>query len=275
MSSESHADGIKANKSKWLKNSLKGVLGAAAVVGKQARDLGKDLGKQAVEAYEEWRSDDQDHPAEPAPLSQVIDENGRFARGQMNDCVSGLGAAGKYVVFGIMGPQNTGKSTLLNHLVSFMSVEARTQPEHGCKTFRKSATSDKQPEHHLASQFGTKFVMHQEDVLDQCTKGAWLSTSDLASNSDIHDATRNRFSAQAQALVVDLEGADGIERGTDKSLERRLTLFAMVVTDMLIVNTLASTVGLADGGCVPLLTMVFQVSIPHIVSQYKTGMFWK
>lgn len=103
--------------------------------------------------------------------------------------------------------------------------------------------------------------MHQEDVLDQCTKGAWLSSSDLASTSDIHDATRNRsrFHAQSPALVVDLEGADGIERGTDKSLERRLALFAMVVTEMLIVNTLASTVGLADGGCVPLLTMVFQV----------------
>ncbi len=99
--------------------------------------------------------------------------------------------------------------------------------------------------------------MHEEDVLHQCTKGAWLSSSDLPLDPDRESAST---SAQPKALVLDLEGADGIERGTDKSLERRLALFAMVVTDTLIINTLASTVGLADGGCVPLLTMVFQVT---------------
>lgn len=105
--------------------------------------------------------------------------------------------------------------------------------------------------------------MHQEDVLDQCTKGAWLSTSDLAPDSDSDDA--NPSDTHTQALVIDLEGADGIERGSDRSLERRLALFAMVVTDTLIVNTLASTVGLADGGSVPLLTMVFQVYLTALV----------
>ena len=107
---------IKANKSKWYKSSLKGVLGAAAVVGKQALDISKDLGKQAVEAYEEWRADDADE--EPAPLAQVINADGKFQKVQMGDCVASISPADKYVVVGIMGPQNTGKSTLLNHLVS-------------------------------------------------------------------------------------------------------------------------------------------------------------
>lgn len=108
---------IKANKSKWFK----GVLGAAAVVGKQALEISKDLGKQAAEAYDEWRSEDEEHPEPSAPLFQVVTETGDFDRTNMNQCISGLGPAEKFVVFGIMGPQNTGKSTLLNHLVSSMS----------------------------------------------------------------------------------------------------------------------------------------------------------
>ncbi len=104
-------DTIRASHSTWFK----GVLGAAAEMTKQAVEISKGLGKQAVEAYDEWRSEDDE---QPALCYQVITAAGKFDKVHMDDSISGLEPTDKFVVCGIMGPQNTGKSTLLNFLVS-------------------------------------------------------------------------------------------------------------------------------------------------------------
>nr|DAD39216.1 TPA_asm: hypothetical protein HUJ06_013539 [Nelumbo nucifera] len=94
--------------------------------------------------------------------TQLIEGNGRF-----NDKFSEnikLGDSGSsYVVISIMGPQSSGKSTLLNHL------------------------------------FGTSFnEMRAEKGRSQTTKGIWLAKC---------------TNTEPYALVADLEGNDGRERG--------------------------------------------------------------
>ena len=80
----------------------------------------------------------------------------------------------------------------------------------------------------------------------QTTKGIWVSKA-----TRVHEPL---------TLVLDLEGSDGRERGEDdNSFERQSSLFALAVTDVLVVNMWAKDIGREAGAGKPLLKTIFQV----------------
>jgi hypothetical protein len=126
---------------------------------------------------------------------------------------SGLENCGQdYQIIAVMGPQSSGKSTLMN------------------------------------AAFGTKFT--EMDALSgrhQTTRGIWLARSPKL---------------QSQALIMDLEGSDGRERGEDDtSFERQSALFALSAADVLLVNMWAKDIGRETGAGKPLLKTIFQVNL--------------
>ena len=104
-------------------------------------------------------------------------------------------------------------------------------------------------------QFGTDFQeMNAYTGRQQTTKGIWLARSTKVSDP--------------LTLVLDLEGSDGRERGEDdNSFERQSSLFALAVTDILVVNMWAKDVGREAGAGKPLLKTIFQVG--HTSSRHS------
>eukprot|EP01026_Neomeris_dumetosa_P003016 TRINITY_DN10820_c0_g1_i4.p1 TRINITY_DN10820_c0_g1~~TRINITY_DN10820_c0_g1_i4.p1 ORF type:complete len:282 (-),score=31.95 TRINITY_DN10820_c0_g1_i4:51-896(-) len=123
------------------------------------------------------------------------------------------GAGVNYQVVAIMGPQSSGKSTLLNNL------------------------------------FGTGF--QEMDALSgrgQTTKGIWLANSPKL--------------GEPITMVMDLEGTDGRERGEDDtSFERQSALFALSVSDILLINIWCHDIGREQGSGKPLMKTVLQVNL--------------
>lgn len=82
----------------------------------------------------------------------------------------------------------------------------------------------------------------------QTTRGIWLAKS-----SKIPSPV---------TLIMDLEGSDGRERGEDDtSFERQSALFALAISDILLVNMWAKDVGREAGAGKPLLRTIFQVNL--------------
>ncbi|XP_008808503.1 protein ROOT HAIR DEFECTIVE 3-like [Phoenix dactylifera] len=129
-----------------------------------------------------------------------------------------------YAVVSIMGPQSSGKSTLLNHL------------------------------------FHTNF--REMDALSgrsQTTKGIWL-----AKCADIEPCT----------LVMDLEGTDGRERGEDDTaFEKQSALFALAISDIVLINMWCHDIGREQAANKPLLKTVFQVMM-RLFSPRKTTLLF-
>ncbi|XP_010242217.1 PREDICTED: protein ROOT HAIR DEFECTIVE 3 [Nelumbo nucifera] len=159
--------------------------------------------------------------------TQLIDGDGTFN-------VSGLESFTKeanlrecglsYAVVSIMGPQSSGKSTLLNHL------------------------------------FGTNFrEMDAYRGRCQTTKGIWL-----AKCTDIEPCT----------VVMDLEGTDGRERGEDDTaFEKQSALFALAVSDIVLINMWCHDIGREHAANKPLLKTVFQVMM-RLFSPRKTTLLF-
>lgn len=140
----------------------------------------------------------------------------------------------QYRVVGVFGGQSTGKSTLLNAL------------------------------------FGCRFaVMDAAKGRSQTTKGAFLAAAKEASSEFLsEDAAPPPSTGSAvirgrpQAMyVVDFEGTDGMERGEDQHFERQLSLFALSVADVLIINMWAHEVGRFNAANLSLLRTVFEVNL--------------
>ncbi|CAL5327878.1 unnamed protein product [Camellia sinensis] len=129
-----------------------------------------------------------------------------------------------YAVVSIMGPQSSGKSTLLNHL------------------------------------FGTNFrEMDAFRGRAQTTKGIWL-----AKCAGIEPCT----------LVMDLEGTDGRERGEDDTaFEKQSALFALAVSDIMLINMWCHDIGREQAANKPLLKTVFQVMMRLFSPRKTTLMF--
>ncbi|KAL0921620.1 hypothetical protein M5K25_008710 [Dendrobium thyrsiflorum] len=129
-----------------------------------------------------------------------------------------------YVVVSIMGPQSSGKSTLLNHL------------------------------------FRTNF--REMDALRgraQTTKGIWI-----AKCLDIEPCT----------IVIDLEGTDARERGEDDTVfEKQSALFALAISDVVLVNIWCHDIGREHASNKPLLRTVFQVML-QLFSPRKTTLLF-
>ncbi|KAF8071092.1 RHD3 [Scenedesmus sp. PABB004] len=186
---------------------------------------------------------------------QVIDGEGNFQEAALEAFVAANGvvnARTNYQVVAIMGPQSSGKSTLMNHLVR------RRAPRAGGGALRRgrgrvrrraaaaaavAATAARPP------QFGTAFAeMDAMTGRQQTTKGVWLARS-----PKLPDPT---------TLILDLEGSDGRERGEDDTnFERQSALFALAVADVLLINVWCHDIGREQGSGKPLMKTIFQVNL--------------
>ncbi|WOH03989.1 hypothetical protein DCAR_0623394 [Daucus carota subsp. sativus] len=129
-----------------------------------------------------------------------------------------------YAVVSIMGPQSSGKSTLLNHL------------------------------------FHTDFKeMDAFKGRTQTTKGIWMARC-----TGIEPCT----------IVMDLEGTDGRERGEDDTaFEKQSALFALAVSDIVLINMWCHDIGREQAANKPLLKTVFQVMM-RLFSPRKTTLLF-
>ena len=140
-----------------------------------------------------------------------------------------------YRVVAVMGPQSSGKSTLMNHV------------------------------------FGTAFrEMDHERGRSQTTRGVWLARASKPASSGATDANRK----QRPTLVMDLEGTDGRERGEDDTaFEKQTALFAMATADVLMVNMWCNDLGREVASGKPLLKVVFQVNLRLFTPRKTTLLF--
>lgn len=159
--------------------------------------------------------------------THLIDGDGTFNAPGIDNFMKEvkLGECGlSYAVVSIMGPQSSGKSTLLNHL------------------------------------FGTNFrEMDAFKGRSQTTKGIWM-----AKCAGIEPCT----------LVMDLEGTDGRERGEDDTaFEKQSALFALAVSDIVLINMWCHDIGREQAANKPLLKTVFQVMM-RLFSPRKTTLLF-
>ncbi|XP_010654523.1 protein ROOT HAIR DEFECTIVE 3 isoform X1 [Vitis vinifera] len=159
--------------------------------------------------------------------TQLIDGDGMFNVHGLENFMKEVKLAEcglSYAVVSIMGPQSSGKSTLLNHL------------------------------------FGTNFrEMDAFRGRSQTTKGIWLARC-----ADIEPCT----------LVMDLEGTDGRERGEDDTaFEKQSALFALAVSDIVLINMWCHDIGREQAANKPLLKTVFQVMMRLFSPRKTTLMF--
>ncbi|XP_014499518.2 protein ROOT HAIR DEFECTIVE 3 homolog 1 [Vigna radiata var. radiata] len=136
-----------------------------------------------------------------------------------------LGECGlSYAVVSIMGPQSSGKSTLLNSL------------------------------------FNTNFrEMDAFKGRSQTTKGIWMAKC---------------VGIEPCTLVMDLEGTDGRERGEDDTaFEKQSALFALAISDIVLINMWCHDIGREQAANKPLLKTVFQVMM-RLFSPRKTTMLF-
>ncbi|KAL8458529.1 hypothetical protein ACS0TY_036160 [Phlomoides rotata] len=129
-----------------------------------------------------------------------------------------------YAVVAIMGPQSSGKSTLLNQL------------------------------------FRTDFrEMDAFKGRSQTTKGIWMAKC---------------VGIEPCTIVMDLEGTDGRERGEDDTaFEKQSALFALAVSDIVLINMWCHDIGREQAANKPLLKTVFQVMM-RLFSPRKTTMLF-
>ncbi|KAM0853068.1 hypothetical protein ACQ4PT_051332 [Festuca glaucescens] len=120
-----------------------------------------------------------------------------------------------YAVVSIMGPQSSGKSTLLNQL------------------------------------FGTNFrEMDAFRGRSQTTKGIWIA---------------HCVGVEPCTVVLDLEGTDGRERGEDDTaFEKQSALFALAISDIVLINMWCHDIGREQAANKPLLKTVFQVMVATV-----------
>ncbi|KAG6514998.1 hypothetical protein ZIOFF_025376 [Zingiber officinale] len=159
--------------------------------------------------------------------AQLIDGEGEYNDAGVENFMKAtrLAECGlSYVVVSIMGPQSSGKSTLLNNL------------------------------------FRTDF--REMDALrgrSQTTKGIWL-----AKCRGIDPCT----------IVMDLEGTDGRERGEDDTaFEKQSALFALAISDIVLINMWCHDIGREQAANKPLLKTVFQVMM-RLFSPRKTTLLF-
>ncbi|CAI9300793.1 unnamed protein product [Lactuca saligna] len=159
--------------------------------------------------------------------THLIDGDGSFNASGLDKFMKEvkLGECGlSYAVVSIMGPQSSGKSTLLNHL------------------------------------FHTNFrEMDAFKGRSQTTKGIWM-----AHCAGIEPCT----------IVMDLEGTDGRERGEDDTaFEKQSALFALAVSDIVLINMWCHDIGREHAANKPLLKTVFQVMM-RLFSPRKTTLIF-
>ncbi|EJD03026.1 root hair defective 3 GTP-binding protein [Fomitiporia mediterranea MF3/22] len=102
--------------------------------------------------------------------------------------------------------------------------------------------------------FGTDFDVMNEKNRKQTTKGIWMCRG-----------------KGMNALVMDVEGTDGRERGEDQDFERKSALFSLASSEVLIINLWEHQVGLYQGANMGLLKTVFEVNLGLFGKREDTG----
>lgn len=102
--------------------------------------------------------------------------------------------------------------------------------------------------------FNTSFqTMNESTGRQQTTKG-------------IHAA----YSEQNKILIFDIEGSDSRERGdADALFERKAALFALSLSEVVMVNMWQHDIGRYQGSSIPLLKTVFEVNLQLFASESK------
>ncbi|KAI4299294.1 hypothetical protein L6164_032765 [Bauhinia variegata] len=159
--------------------------------------------------------------------TQLIEGYGEFNVAGLENFMkkAKLGECGlSYAVVAIMGPQSSGKSTLMNHL------------------------------------FHTNFrEMDAYRGRSQTTKGIWMA---------------NCLGIEPLTIAMDLEGTDGRERGEDDTaFEKQSALFALAVSDVVLINMWCHDIGREQAANKPLLKTVFQVMM-RLFSPRKTTLLF-
>ncbi|KAJ3701927.1 hypothetical protein LUZ61_005632 [Rhynchospora tenuis] len=165
--------------------------------------------------------------AEECCSVQLLDGDGVFNVGGVESFMKTVKLAEcglSYAVVSIMGPQSSGKSTLLNHL------------------------------------FKTNFrEMDAFKGRSQTTKGIWMARG---------------VNIEPLTIVMDLEGSDGRERGEDDTaFEKQSALFALAVSDIVLINMWCHDIGREQAANKPLLKTVFQVMM-RLFSPRKTTLLF-
>ncbi|TKY72348.1 ROOT HAIR DEFECTIVE 3-like 2 [Spatholobus suberectus] len=159
--------------------------------------------------------------------TQLIDVDGEFNVAGLDNFVRTVNLAScglSYAVVAIMGPQSSGKSTLMNHLfhTSFREMDA----------FRGRS---------------------------QTTKGIWIAKC---------------VGIEPFTIAMDLEGTDGRERGEDDTaFEKQSALFALAISDIVLINMWCHDIGREQAANKPLLKTVFQVMM-RLFSPRKTTLLF-
>ncbi|KAL9320646.1 hypothetical protein ACSQ67_012485 [Phaseolus vulgaris] len=159
--------------------------------------------------------------------TQLIDGDGEFNVAGLDNFIKTVNLAScglSYAVVAIMGPQSSGKSTLMNHLfhTSFREMDA----------FRGRS---------------------------QTTKGIWIAKC---------------VGIEPSTIAMDLEGTDGRERGEDDTaFEKQSALFALAVSDIVLINMWCHDIGREQAANKPLLKTVFQVMM-RLFSPRKTTLLF-
>ncbi|KAL3507432.1 hypothetical protein ACH5RR_032814 [Cinchona calisaya] len=97
----------------------------------------------------------------------------------------------------------------------------------------------------LNCMFGTKFPeMDAASGRFQATKGIWVEKIS---------------SQEGCTLVIDTEGSDGKERGGDEKFEKQTALFALSISEVVIVNMMCTDLGRDKAAGWPLLRTAFEV----------------
>jgi len=126
----------------------------------------------------------------------------------------------EYSFVAIMGPQSSGKSTIMNQL------------------------------------FGCDFtILDAQKAREQTTQGIWFGSSPKA-----HDI-----------VCLDLEGTDSAQRKENRhNLERQTALFALTITELLIVNMWSNQIGLASGMNIETLRAIVEANLRLFTPDSRT-----
>eukprot|EP00190_Bangiopsis_sp_CCMP1999_P000193 CAMPEP_0198728850 /NCGR_PEP_ID=MMETSP1475-20131203/11869_1 /TAXON_ID= ORGANISM="Unidentified sp., Strain CCMP1999" /NCGR_SAMPLE_ID=MMETSP1475 /ASSEMBLY_ACC=CAM_ASM_001111 /LENGTH=756 /DNA_ID=CAMNT_0044491321 /DNA_START=69 /DNA_END=2339 /DNA_ORIENTATION=- len=155
-------------------------------------------------------------------LVQIVSYEEEF-NDETEKFVSSCGAlqrGDKYHVLSIIGPQSSGKSTLLNML------------------------------------FDTKFeTMDANAGRYQVTQGVWMGYDD-----------------ESSTFVMDLEGTDSRERGEEAlAYERKSALFALAVSEVLIINIWTQDVGRLSASNLLLLKNILELDVQLFITAKKSN----
>jgi protein SEY1 len=106
--------------------------------------------------------------------------------------------------------------------------------------------------------FGSRFPeMDASSGRSQTTKGVWMARS--LGHPEVQDIT---------TIVIDVEGCDSRERGEDDTnYERQTALFALSVSDVLIINIWCHDLGRETGAGIPLIRTIMQVNLKLLSSE--------